>query len=89
MTLRISDYRADGSTVVRIEGRLEREGVADLEAVCSAACGALQLDLGALLNVDDEGLDLLRTLIASGATVTRVSPYIRLLIESGAAGRSS
>jgi hypothetical protein len=89
MTLRISDHRADGSTVVRVEGRLEGEGVADLEAICSGACGALHLDRGALLNVDDAGLDLLRTLIASGATLTRVSPYIRLLIESRAANRSS
>jgi hypothetical protein len=89
MTLRISDHRADGSTVVRVEGRLEGEGVADLEGICSGASGALHLDLGALLNVDDAGLDLLRTLVASGATVTRVSPYIRLLIESRAANRSS
>ena len=84
MTLRITDEPTADDTLVRIEGRLEGEGVVELDRLCRRAKKPLRLELGALLNVDDVGLGLLRSLIAAGATVSGASPYIRFLIESGA-----
>ena len=81
MTLKITSEDKVENTVVRVEGRLEGEGVAELDSVCRDAARSLRLELGALLNVDEVGLGLLRALVASGATVTGASPYVRFLLE--------
>ena len=85
MTLKITDEK----TAVRVEGRLEGEGVAELDHVCRAAARPLRLELNALLNVDEVGLGLLRSLIASGATVSGASPYIRLLLDTELPGQDN
>ena len=82
MTLRIISENRVENTVVRVEGRLDGEGVAELDGICRDAALPLRLELGALLNVDDLGLGLLRALVASGATVTGASPCVRFLLES-------
>ncbi|MGH9365636.1 MAG: hypothetical protein ACRD1B_10305 [Thermoanaerobaculia bacterium] len=84
MTLKISSEHKAENTVVRVEGRLEGEGVAELDRVCRGAARPLHLELGSLLSLDEVGVGLLRSLVASGATVTGASPYIRLLLEHAA-----
>ena len=84
MTLKISSQNGSECTLVRVEGRLEGSGVGDLEGVCLGAKGPLRLELSALLRVDDVGLGLLRSLIASGATVSGASPYVSFLLECDA-----
>ena len=74
--------------VVQVEGRLDGDGVEELEKECREPPGALELNLSALLTADDVGLALLRSLRDSGAVLTGASPFLRLLLGgSGTVGR--
>ena len=70
-----------GVRVVRLEGWLEGEVVAELESVVSGGSGPLRLDLSELRSADKAGLDALRALRAGGVPLVGASPYIRLLLE--------
>jgi hypothetical protein len=80
--LRIAEECLGGTTVVRVAGRLVGEGVAELGRVCAASSRPLLIDLTELLQADDLGLALLRSLRESGAGLTGVSPFVELLLES-------
>jgi anti-anti-sigma regulatory factor len=80
MTMRISTSRDAGGEVVLIAGRLDAQGVADLERVVAERSGLLHLDLAGLRSADDAGLEALRGLRARGIALTGVSPYFRLLL---------
>jgi hypothetical protein len=80
--LRIAEERLGEGTVVRVAGRLAGEGVAELGRVCEGSSRPLLIDLTELLQADDLGLALLRSLRESGAKLTGVSPFIELLLES-------
>jgi len=83
MLLRITEERLGGVTVVQVAGRLVGEGVEELARVSAASPRPLRVDLTALLQVDEIGLSLLRSLRASGAELAGVSPFIGLLLEGG------
>jgi anti-anti-sigma regulatory factor len=80
--LRISKTRREDVNVVQVVGRLDGEGVEELERECREAGGPLELDLSALLTADDVGLALLRSLRDSGAELTGASPFLQLLLKS-------
>ena len=67
--------------IVEVAGRLDEDAVAELEAVTAARSGPLRLDLSGLRSADEAGVKALRALCARGASLTRVSPYHRLLLE--------
>jgi hypothetical protein len=79
--LRISEERLGEATVVHVAGRLLGAGVEELGRVCTAARRPLRIDLAGLLQTDEIGLSLLRSLRASGAELAGVSPFIELLLE--------
>jgi hypothetical protein len=81
MLLRISEERLGETTVVRVAGRLMGEGVEELNRICTASPRPLRIDLAELLQTDELGLSLLRSLRASGAELAGVSPFIELLLE--------
>ncbi len=80
MTLYIACESDAGVRVVRLEGWLEGEAIAELAQVVSAGSGPLRLDLSELRSADAAGLDALRVLRAAGASLVGASPYIRLLL---------
>jgi hypothetical protein len=80
MTIYISSSSDSGTRIVRIEGWLEGEAVAELERVIDAGSGALRLDLSELRSADKVGLAALRAHRAAGASIVRASPYIKLLL---------
>ena len=80
MTLRIALDQDSGVQVVRLEGWLEGEAVAEFERVMSGRAGSLRLDLTQLRSADPAGLIVLRGLRARGAGLAGASPYIRLLL---------
>ncbi len=82
MTLYIACESDSGVRVVRLEGWLDGETVAELERVVSEGSGPLRLDLSELRSADTAGLDALRALRAAGASLVGASPYIRLLLGS-------
>ncbi len=81
MLLRISEERHGETTLVRVEGHLQGDGVAELERTCRNVTGPVMLDLSALLTADEVGLSLLRSLRDAGAVVTGASPFLRLLLN--------
>ncbi len=82
MTLYIACESDSDVRVVRLEGWLEGEAVAELERVVSEGSGALRLDLSELRSADTAGLAALRALRAAGASLVGASPYIKLLLGS-------
>jgi anti-anti-sigma regulatory factor len=83
MLLRIAEERLGDLTVVHVAGRLVGEGAGELSRVCTAGSRPLRIDLSGLLQADELGLSLLRSLRASGAELAGVSPFISLLLEGG------
>lgn len=81
MTLYIAASAESGIRVLRLEGWLEGDTVAELERVSREGSGPLRLDLSELRSADREGLAVLRALRAAGAALTGASPYIRLLLD--------
>ena len=82
MVLRITEERLGNVSVVRVAGRLAGDTVGELSRACAAAGGRVRLDLSHLLQADEVGLALLRSLRDSGAELVGVSPFIQLLLES-------
>ena len=69
--------------VVRLAGRLGAAQVPDLSLVCRNNTRArLLIDLSDLLNADASGIEALRRLRREGATLTGVSEYLRLKLDS-------
>ena len=83
MLLRISEERLGEATIVHVAGRLVGAGVEELGRVCTASPRPLRIDLAGLLQADEMGLSLLRSLRESGAELVDVSPFIRLLLDTG------
>jgi hypothetical protein len=80
MSLYISASSDSGISIVRLEGWLEGEAVAELERVVSGDSGPLRLDLSELRSADTAGVAALRALRAAGASIVGASPYIKLLL---------
>jgi len=78
--LRIDREDRKGVTVLRVEGRLCGDEVAELTRESGRVTGRLELDLAELLTADEVGLSLLRSLRESGAALTGASPFIELLL---------
>lgn len=83
MLLRISEERLKDSTVIHVAGRLEGDGVDELGRACRGLSGPIRLELSALLQADEVGLALLRSLRDAGVKLSGASPFIDLLLDSG------
>src|SRR5262249_12816200 len=81
MLLRITQTTEGPTTVLRTDGQLVRDGVAELARLVQAAAPPLALDLTDLRQVDAAGIALLQALVEAGTRVRGVSPYIALLLE--------
>ncbi len=83
MVLRITTKCSGVVTVVRIDGRLCKQGVAELERACQSIEGPFCLDLANLQSVDAEGIRAISDLEAHGVAIAGVSPYIDMLLKRG------
>ena len=80
VTFRINTDRDMAGHIIRIAGRLSREGALELERVLERLTGPFSLDLDHLRSADEAGLDALRALRSRGIPLTGVSRYLRLLL---------
>ncbi len=80
--LRISEECLEGSTVVHVAGRLVGKNVEELDRVCASKGKELSIELSGLMEADEVGLSLLRSLRDAGAVLTGVSPFMSLLLET-------
>jgi ABC-type transporter Mla MlaB component len=81
MLLRITQTTEGPTTVIRIDGQLVGDGVAELARVSQAAVPPMALDLTHLQQADADGIALLNALADAGAHLRGVSPYIALLLD--------
>jgi|WetSurMetagenome_2_1015567.scaffolds.fasta_scaffold04110_8 anti-anti-sigma regulatory factor len=81
MQLRIVVSLEGSKTVVKVDGRLDAEGVPELEKVTRDKNAVLCLDLSGLRLADGEGIAALLRLQQAGAMIQGASPYLKLLLE--------
>ena len=80
--LRITAETEGTTRIVRVDGRLAREGVGELEGVLRDTTGPLRLELSGLRSADVAGLKALRSLREAGAELSGMSPFIALRLET-------
>lgn len=68
--------------MLRIDGRLGRDGLADLMRACEEATTPITLDLSGLRLADDAAVDALRRLESGGARVAGASQYLALRLKA-------
>ena len=81
MSIRITRTSDALETVLRIDGHLCLENVAELTREHQSVEGALVLELSDLQSADTAGVDVLLELISLGAQIRGASPYIKLLLN--------
>jgi hypothetical protein len=81
VSLRITRLDSDEGTLLRVDGRLEGEGVSELERASTEAQSPLTLNLEGVLWIDDRAAETLRRLMAHGTVVTSASPYVALQLK--------
>jgi ABC-type transporter Mla MlaB component len=81
MSIRVTSSTDKGQTVLRIDGRLMSEDVAEVASQCETAQTAYTVDLSDLQSADSEGVRLLLELVRRGAQIRGASPYIELLLK--------
>ena len=82
MALRVTVVEAADLTVIRVDGRLTDDGVAELDVTCHRAKRPTVLDLTNLVTADDSGILLLRRLVEEGLHLLGVSPYAAMLLNA-------
>ena len=87
--VRISVSRHEADLLVRVDGWLAGDGVAELERVLACAASPVCLLVHELRGADAAGLSLLRRLAAMGAPLEGLSTYIQLLLADRASAETS
>jgi len=82
--VRITKQREGACQVITVDGRLSADDVIELDKTVVSAPAAVRIDLQGLLSADSDGLDALRRLEARGIPLSRVPPYVRMLLEQPA-----
>jgi hypothetical protein len=78
---RITRSDADGTPVLRLEGRLTSAEIPLLEESLAGARGAVTLDLAGVRWLDTGAAARLHALRAQGAALTACSPFVERLLE--------
>jgi hypothetical protein len=81
--LRVSSIRHAESVTIKLEGKLVGPWCDEVAQVCAkrSASPQLRLDLYDLTFADARGLELIKTLIAHGATLDRCSSFVAELLK--------
>jgi hypothetical protein len=74
-------------TLLRIDGRLGRDGIGELARACEAATRPLTIDLSGLRLANDAAIEALCGVEAAGAKLVGASPYLALRLESARSRR--
>ena len=82
MALRVTVMEAADLTVIRVDGRLAEDGVAELDLACRRAKRPTVLDLTNLVTADETGVLLLRRLVEEGLHLLGASPYAAILLNT-------
>jgi len=89
MALRVTLKEGEALTVIRVDGRLAGDGVAELDRACRDARRPVVLDLADMITADSTGLLLLRRLAGDGVPLLGASRFTTLLLSGPAPGSES
>jgi hypothetical protein len=78
MTFRITRIDDQRQTTLKVDGRLQADGLAEFERACGDPSARLTLDLRGLRQADEASLAMLRRLRAAGVTFEGLSSYLTL-----------
>lgn len=78
MTFRITRVDEPQRTILKVDGWLQADGLAEFERTCGDPSAGLTLDMRGLRQADEASLALLRRLRAAGATFEGLSAYLTL-----------
>jgi ABC-type transporter Mla MlaB component len=81
LTIHVSHARHPQGTVLKVDGHLKADDVAELSKACRSANDLNTLDLSDLQSADKAGLEILRELSSLGVQLQNASPYIKLLMK--------
>jgi hypothetical protein len=76
--------KEESLTVVTIDGQLMASDLKELQRVRASLPGQVVLSLSGLDGFGDEGIQLLRDWLRSGAQLRGASPYLRMMLETQA-----
>jgi hypothetical protein len=83
MAFRITSTGSDGcGTLLRVEGQLSLDGVAELVGVCEGSARPVTIDLSELRLPDQAVVAALGALEQAGATLVGASQYLELRLKS-------
>ena len=80
MTIRITTHQNSRGGIVVVAGRLDADGVRELERVIVETPNVTGLDLDGLRAADETGLEALRNLRDRGIALKGASRYLALLL---------
>ena len=79
--IRITVQDSQSGTIVRIDGRMDREDLQEVKQVRASLTGSVSLNLEGLITCPPEGLRELRLWLDDGAHLQDANLYMRLLLE--------
>ena len=82
MSIRVSTNTDAQGTILRVDGRLTSEDVAELSRTFADAAQPVVLDLSDLQWADRAGVDLLRQFLTQGAETRGITPYFELVLKT-------
>jgi len=82
VAIRVTRTFEDRRTVLKVDGWLRLGDVEELTGAYRSVDGPIELDLSELQSADQDGMELLRELIALGVQIRGASPYIELLLRA-------
>jgi ABC-type transporter Mla MlaB component len=82
MAFRVTGTEGEGGGVLRIDGHLDRDSLAELECACEIAQRPITLDLSGLRLADEAALEALVRLERTGTRLIGASQYLELRLAS-------
>ena len=82
MTVRITTLSESTRTIIKIDGRLKRVDLDELNQLLRGVIGLKVLDISELQSIDRAAADVLKELIEAGVELRSVSPYVELMLKS-------
>lgn len=81
MTFRITRECHENETLLRIEGDLSCDGLAEFDQVYKGSGAPLTIDLSGIKHLDQPALEMLQSLHRKGVSLIGVSPYLALRLN--------
>lgn len=79
--IRITKRVQKRHSIIKLDGQLTADVLAELKDNCASVKGTLYLDLGQTTWIDAESVAVVEALIAQGALLSAASPFVAQLLK--------